>query len=305
MTLTASVTANGNDQVILSTNGTLYNRSYPDSALNLAGAWTVSEFNVFGDCCGYEASFNTGATLIVRTTVDNGTTNAPSCASGGYTGETNNLSLVPPCCPYGGAAPGIAFMESSAIGMTPTCSYLEHPYAWLAPVSNLLLQWDAFHANWPPITRIGAASRSTLSGADWQLDKQRLKELYMKSFARKLESMKSFSPHRLGLLAFIFALTFLVSKADAQNGWFTSSIALLETDSNGSINVYFSAKSQCGTSRLIYVHPIIGSDDAKAMLAALLAWQAQSMQVSVYVQQCFGGTGYGQFTAAYAGISNW
>jgi hypothetical protein len=139
LSLTGNVTANGNDDVILSTNGALYKLSYADSTLNLAGAWTESEFNVFGDCCGYEASFNTGATLIVSTTVDNGTTNAASCGSGGYTGETNSLSLVPPCCAYGGASPGVAFMESSVTGMTPNCSYLEHPYAWLAPVSNLLL----------------------------------------------------------------------------------------------------------------------------------------------------------------------
>jgi hypothetical protein len=125
----------------------------------------------------------------------------------------------------------------------------------------------------------------------------------MRSFA-KLESMRSFSPHRLGLLAFIFGLTLLVSKADAQNSWFTASISLLETDLNGNINVYFSANTQCGTSHLIYVHSIIGNDDAKAMLAALLSWQAQSMQVSVYVGQCFGGKGYGQFTAAYSGASN-
>ena len=137
LTLTGSVTPNGNDDVILSTDGTLYKLSYADSTLNLAGAWTVSEFNVFGDCCGYEASFNTGATLIVSTTVDNGTTNIPSCASGGYTGETSSLTLVSPCCPYGGVSPRVAFMESSATGMAPTCSYLEHPYAWLAPVSTL------------------------------------------------------------------------------------------------------------------------------------------------------------------------
>lgn len=140
ITLTGSATANGNDEVILSTDGTLYKLSYPDSMLNLAYAWTASEFNVFGDCCGYEASFNTGATLVVRTTVDNGTTDAPSCASGGFTGETNSLSLVPPCCPYGGGAPGIVFMESSAAGTAPTCAHLENPYAWLAPVSSLLLQ---------------------------------------------------------------------------------------------------------------------------------------------------------------------
>jgi hypothetical protein len=124
----------------------------------------------------------------------------------------------------------------------------------------------------------------------------------MKSFARKLESMKAFSPHRLGLLAVIFALTLLTSKADAQTGgWFTASISLLETDSTGSINVYLSGNSQCGSSRLIYVHSIT-ADDAKAMLASLLSWQAQGMQVSVYVQQCSGG--YGTFTSAYAGISN-
>jgi hypothetical protein len=39
------------------------------------------------------------------------------------------------------------------------------------------------------------------------------------------------------------------------------------------------------------------------MLAALLAWQAQSMQVTVYVQQCIGGTVAGKFDAAYSGIS--
>ena len=123
----------------------------------------------------------------------------------------------------------------------------------------------------------------------------------MKSFARKLELMKSFSPHRLGLLALIFSLTLFVSKADAQSGWFTASISLLETDSSGSIKVYLSANTQCGSSRLKYVHSVVGTDDAKAMLAALLSWQAQSMQVSVYVSQCSGG--YGEFTAAYSGIS--
>ena len=122
----------------------------------------------------------------------------------------------------------------------------------------------------------------------------------MKSFARKLESMKSFSPHRLGLPAFIFALTLLASKADAQqNGWFTASISLLQTDSTGSINVYFSGNTPCGSSRLKYVNSIVGNDDAKAMLAALLAWQAQNMQVSVYVSEC--QTGSGVFTSAYSG----
>jgi hypothetical protein len=125
----------------------------------------------------------------------------------------------------------------------------------------------------------------------------------MKSFARKLGSMKSLSPHRLGLLAVIFGLALLTSKAEA-SGWFTSSIALLEVDSSGGINVYFSTNTECGSSRLVYVHPIIGADDAKAMLAALLSWQAQGLQVSVYIPTCLSGTGYGQFGAAYSGASN-
>jgi hypothetical protein len=122
----------------------------------------------------------------------------------------------------------------------------------------------------------------------------------MKSFVRNLGSLKCFSPHRLGLLGSIFALTFLASNADA--GWFTASISSLEVDSTGAINVYFNANSECGSTRLIYVHPLIGTDDGKAMFAALLAWQAQSLQVSVYIPQCVGGTGYGQFDAA-TGIS--
>jgi hypothetical protein len=126
----------------------------------------------------------------------------------------------------------------------------------------------------------------------------------MKPFARKLESMKPFNPHRLGLLAFIFALALFASKADAINGWFTASISLIQIDSTGTINVYLSANSECGSSRLTYVHSIVGNDDAKAMLAALLSWQAQSMQVSVYVTQCVGGTAYGVFDAAYSGALN-
>jgi hypothetical protein len=41
--------------------------------------------------------------------------------------------------PFGGASAGIVFMESSATLGAPTCAYLEHPYAWLAPVVSLVL----------------------------------------------------------------------------------------------------------------------------------------------------------------------
>jgi hypothetical protein len=81
-------------------------------------------------------------------------------------------------------------------------------------------------------------------------------------------------------------------------GWFTGTIAQIEIDSAGTVNVFFTASTECGSTRMVYLNSLIGNDDAKAMLAALLAWQAQAKQVNVYVGNCSGGT-YGQFTAAY------
>jgi hypothetical protein len=52
--------------------------------------------------------------------VTDGTTNAPSC-SGGFTGETNSLTLAGPCCPMGGA-PAIVFTESTDAGATSICA---------------------------------------------------------------------------------------------------------------------------------------------------------------------------------------
>jgi hypothetical protein len=118
----------------------------------------------------------------------------------------------------------------------------------------------------------------------------------MKSLAGKLASLKSFRLHRLGLLGSVFALTLFATDANA--AWFRGSISILEVDSTGAINVYFNANTECGSPRLVYVHSLVGTDDGKAMFAALLAWQAQNLQVSVYVPRCIGGTGYGQFDAA-------
>jgi hypothetical protein len=143
-TLTGSATPGGNDEATLYDGGdNLWHVSYPDSTLNLASAWTQSEFNIVGDCCAFTASFNPGATFIVQTTVDNGTTNQPQYTEAGYTGETSNLTLVPNdsspvVCPFGGASTGIVFMESNGTVPTPTCSYLRHSYAWLSAVLSLL-----------------------------------------------------------------------------------------------------------------------------------------------------------------------
>jgi hypothetical protein len=99
-----------------------------------------------------------------------------------------------------------------------------------------------------------------------------------------------------GSIALIFALG-LALPVQA-TGWFGGVIAQIEVDAAGTINVFFTANTECGSTRLVYLNSLIGNDDAKAMLAALLSWQAQAKPVNVYVGNCSGGT-YGQFTAAY------
>ena len=83
-----------------------------DNILNLADQWRIAEFSVFGDGNGTAVEFNPGTSLIVRTSVVNGTTNPPKCVRTHITGETNNLKPVEPCCAYGGATPSIVFMLS-------------------------------------------------------------------------------------------------------------------------------------------------------------------------------------------------
>ena len=123
MTLTGKISG-GNDVTILDNNNAL-TASVSDNTLDLAASWNTTEFNVFGGGGGNEAFFDQpsgaspGTTIVVKTTVDDGTTAAPTCTNASFTGETNNLNLGT-CCPYGGATPNIQFMETNA-GHTATC----------------------------------------------------------------------------------------------------------------------------------------------------------------------------------------
>lgn len=147
MTLTGTPGAGGNDTVVFGVSGTLYSTCNDCGASNpnlgLSGNWNTTEFNIFGDGGGSSATFNPGATVGVITRINNGTTNAPSCTQtkpSVYTAETNSLTLVSPCCPVGGASPGIVYLESSASPPpTANCAVLTHPYAWLPAVTTLLL----------------------------------------------------------------------------------------------------------------------------------------------------------------------
>jgi hypothetical protein len=108
------------DTVLMTSPGGNLSAMGADTVLNLEHGWNTAEYNVFGNCCGSEYNFNTGAALVAQVNLTNGTTATPTCASGGFTGETNNLSLVRPCCSYGGATPAIEFLESNGVG-TASC----------------------------------------------------------------------------------------------------------------------------------------------------------------------------------------
>jgi len=112
--MTSSVTAT-QDQVTLATGSGMSTYVEPN-VLSLSKVWTQVEFNIFGDCCSSETTFTSPTVLVVKNSIDDGSTLAPTCvANDGTTGETNNLTFVPAvpvCCPYGGGNPSIEFMQA-------------------------------------------------------------------------------------------------------------------------------------------------------------------------------------------------
>ena len=61
-------------------------RDQPGQRADLAKGWTAAEFNIFGDCCSTRANFNCTASIVVRTSIEDGSTAAPSCVEQGFTG---------------------------------------------------------------------------------------------------------------------------------------------------------------------------------------------------------------------------
>ncbi len=128
LTLTGTANAGGQDVVTLGISGGPLTAVGQDSAVVLSAAWNTVEFNVFGDSSLHSnAAFSNPTTIDVKTTINDGTNNPPTCLPNGITGETNNLNLANVtgsgalvCCPYGGASPAIEFMETNA-GHTAVC----------------------------------------------------------------------------------------------------------------------------------------------------------------------------------------
>ena len=110
--LSGSAASGGNDTVKITTAKKGYAVSAPDSALDLAGSWTGTEFNILGDGAGSQANFNTGTNITVNVQVTNGSTKAPVCKTNEiFTYETNNLNLGN-CQVQSGQNPSITFTEA-------------------------------------------------------------------------------------------------------------------------------------------------------------------------------------------------
>ncbi|MGA3039240.1 MAG: choice-of-anchor tandem repeat GloVer-containing protein [Bryobacteraceae bacterium] len=125
LSVTGAAVSGGFDTVTFTTpDDNLYGMG-ADSVFCLSQAWQAAEFNIFGDDNSTEANFSSGSTIVVKVSVNNGTTDAPTGVEESFTGETDNLTLVPAAplgyCPYGGASPNIQFMETNAASPTATC----------------------------------------------------------------------------------------------------------------------------------------------------------------------------------------
>jgi hypothetical protein len=123
LAVTGQANTGGMDTLIMAVGSTLYSAQNGDSILDLAQGWQAAEFNIVGDCCGSQAVFNSGSTIVVRTSVDHGSPKAPSCVAEGFTGETNNLFFVQASAvPPEESAPAVVFTQSSASSTIAPCS---------------------------------------------------------------------------------------------------------------------------------------------------------------------------------------
>jgi len=120
--LGASANPGGNDTVTMWVGNTATAASNPGNTLNLGTGWMDAEFMIGGDGRSSQAMFNAGSTIAVRTTVHNGTRNAPTCVVEGFTGETNNLNLVGTAAVGVGPSPAIVSQQSNTLTSMRSCA---------------------------------------------------------------------------------------------------------------------------------------------------------------------------------------
>lgn len=114
-----------NDNITVTVSGTAHSASGGNYFPDLGTQWQEAEFNVFGNGNDSQAVFNSGSTVAVRTAVSSGTSLGPTCDTQGFTGESNNLTLVntpPPAVK--GNLPALLFSQSNPApsGGAATCA---------------------------------------------------------------------------------------------------------------------------------------------------------------------------------------
>lgn len=119
-TLSGTATTTGDSVGMF--DGTTLHTQAGDNSVNAAANWTEAEFNIFGPAGGSQANFNNGAQVNARTQIVYGGNAAPNCATGGTTGETNNLSFGPNAPMATAPGPAVIFQESTAGGAAANCA---------------------------------------------------------------------------------------------------------------------------------------------------------------------------------------
>ncbi len=121
--LEGSAVQGGTDRLTLFTSGGHADSvSNPDSMVDLADNWNVSEFGVYGDGGGSEAYFGKNTKLESQQIIPGNNIVPPQCVEEGFTGETNNLTLSStPSVPLQGP-PEMVTQQTNGNVTNPSCA---------------------------------------------------------------------------------------------------------------------------------------------------------------------------------------
>jgi hypothetical protein len=122
--LTATAQSGGNDVVSLSVgSGAATSVSGKDTKVDLANFWNTTEWGLFGDGGGGEATFGADNTIQPQTALtDSAGAKAPTCVLEGFTGETNNLSLAHTAALGSQPSPTMASKQTDGTTGTASCA---------------------------------------------------------------------------------------------------------------------------------------------------------------------------------------
>ena len=116
ISIDASALAGQLDQNSVSVGTAKYLVSMPDSVLTASAGWTSSEFNVYGDYNGAQATFGSGTVITLKLALADGVNtsllNTNYGIGGSTTAETNNLNFGIVCGYLSGIQPYILYQEN-------------------------------------------------------------------------------------------------------------------------------------------------------------------------------------------------